>query len=180
MKKYQIIYADPPWRYDFSETNSRKIENQYPTMDLKDISNLIYDFPFEFAKDSVLYLWATAPKLREALELMKDWGFEYKTNAVWDKETIGMGYWFRGQHEILLVGTKGEFPPPNEKDRVSSVIKEKKTKHSKKPNYVRNLISRIYPNNSKIELFARNKTEGWDVWGNEVESAPEIKEILKV
>src|SRR3990167_9886532 len=101
MKKYQIIYADPPWRYNFSKSDSRKIENQYPTMDIKDICDLIYSFPFEFSESSILYLWATAPKLREALKVMEAWGFDYKTHAIWDKEIIGMGYWFRGQHELL-------------------------------------------------------------------------------
>ena len=96
-KKYNIIYADPPWRYDFSKSNNRKIENQYPTMTVDEICNL----PIPTSKNAVLYLWATAPKLLEALKVMKAWGFEYKTNAVWDKDAIGMGFWFRGQHELL-------------------------------------------------------------------------------
>lgn len=105
---YQVIYADPPWRYDFSKSNSREIENQYPTMTVEEICAL--DVPS--STNSVLYLWATAPKLREALQVMDAWGFEYKSQMVWDKEILGMGYWFRGQHEILLVGTKGKFSPP--------------------------------------------------------------------
>ena len=96
MKKYQVIYTDPAWKYDFAETDSRKIENQYPTMELEEIKNL----PINEIADTncVLYLWATAPKLIEALEVIKAWGFEYKTHAIWDKGVIGMGYWFRGQH----------------------------------------------------------------------------------
>jgi len=163
-KKYQIIYADPPWRYDFSKSNSREIENQYPTMRIEEICSL--NIPSE--DNSVLYLWATAPKLLEALQVIKAWGFTYKSQAVWDKEIVGMGYWFRGQHELLLVGTKGHFSPPEQSKRISSVIKEKRTKHSKKPNKIRDLINNWFPNCSKIELFSRNKTEGWDVWGNEV------------
>lgn len=165
-KKYSVIYADPPWRYDFSKTNNREIENQYPTMDIEDIKKL--SIPCE--DNSVLYLWATAPKLREALDTMQAWGFEYKTHMVWDKEIIGMGYWFRGQHELLLVGTKGKFSPPDQDSRISSVYREKRTKHSKKPGLIRNLIHSWYPEFSKIELFARNSDENWDVWGNEVES----------
>lgn len=166
MKKYQIIYADPPWQYDFSKDNADKIENHYPTMNTQDICKI--EIPIE--DNAVLYLWATAPKLLEALEVMKAWGFKYKTQAVWDKTWVGMGYWFRGQHEILLVGVKGKFSPPISTMRESSVYREKKSKHSRKPQYFRDLISRQFPEATKLELFARQKTPGWDVWGNEVES----------
>lgn len=170
MKKYQIIYADPPWKYDFSRDNADKVENHYPTMSLGDICAITP--PIE--NNAVLYLWATAPKLLEALQVMEAWGFKYKTQAVWDKGWVGMGYWFRGQHEILLVGTRGKFSPPAPTSRKSSVYREKKSKHSKKPQYFRDLISRQFPNTTKLELFARQKTEGWDVWGNEVESDIEL------
>ena len=163
-KKYQIIYADPPWRYSFSKSNSREVENQYPTMSLEDICSL--EIPSE--KDSVLYLWATAPKLIEAITVMRSWGFTYKSHAVWDKEIKGMGYWFRGQHELLLVGTKGKFSPPEPSKRTSSVFRYKRNKHSKKPNSIREQITRWFPSASKLELFARQEAEGWDVWGNEV------------
>lgn len=163
-KKYQIIYADPPWKYNFSKSNNRQIENKYPTMDLINIKNL----KIKTEENALLYLWATAPKLLEALEVMKAWGFEYKTHAIWDKEIIGMGYWFRGQHELLLVGVKGKMSPPNQKERISSVFKIRRTKHSKKPTELKNLISKWFPYFKKIELFAREKTEGWDAWGNEI------------
>jgi len=162
-ENYSIIYADPPWRYDFSETESRKIEQQYPTMELKEIKKL--KIPCD--GNALLFLWATAPKLREALEVIDAWKFDYKTHAVWDKEKIGMGYWFRGQHELLLVGVKGDFSPPTAKERVSSVFRIPRTKHSKKPNEIRDLISKWYPKHKKIELFAREKTDGWETWGNE-------------
>lgn len=164
MEKYKIIYADPPWRYDFSKDNADKIEVHYPTMTNEDICKI--NVPSE--DNAVLYLWATAPKLLEALEVMKAWGFKYKTQAVWDKTWVGMGYWFRGQHEILLVGIKGKFSPPIPTARESSVYREKKSKHSKKPIYFRELISKQFPNDSKIELFAREKVDGWDSWGNEI------------
>jgi len=163
-KPYQVVYADPPWKYNFSKSDSRKIENQYPTMTLEEIKNMRVPTSF----DCVLYLWATAPKIIEALDVMKSWGFTYKTQAVWDKEIKGMGYWFRGQHEILLVGTKGSVSPPDQSKRISSVFREKRTRHSKKPDMIRNLISDWFPNSLKIELFAREATVGWDVWGNEV------------
>ena len=163
-KKYQIIYADPPWRYDFSKDNADKIENHYPTMTIEDICSITP--PCD--DNSVLYIWATAPKLLEALQVMKSWGFQYKTQAVWDKTWVGMGYWFRGQHEILMVGVKGKFSPPSPKLRESSVYREKKSKHSKKPLYFKELINKQFPNKTKLEMFAREKSKGWDVWGNEV------------
>lgn len=171
-KKYQIIYADPPWRYNFSKKTVDSIEAHYPTMSLEEIKNL--NIPAE--DNSVLYLWATAPKILEALGVMESWGFTYKTQAIWDKGGLGLGYWFRGQHEILLVGTKGKFSPPFNKLRVGSVFRIDKGKHSKKPNKIRELIDLWYPECSKLELFAREKVEGWSVWGNEVESDIKLKE----
>jgi len=175
-KKYQIIYADPPWKYNFSKDNSDKIEVHYPTMELEEIKAL--DVP---ASDRcILFLWATAPKIKEALEVMESWGFEYKTHCIWHKKWIGMGYWFRGNHELLLVGTKGQMSPPDFQHRVDSVYSERKTKHSKKPYYFRKIISNAYPNLSKLEMFSRKEnelfdnTEGWDMWGNEVESDIEL------
>jgi N6-adenosine-specific RNA methylase IME4 len=162
--QYDIILADPPWRYQFSETSMREIENQYPSMDLEDIKKL--DIPA--ADNAVLFLWATAPKLEEAIQVLNAWGFVYKTCAVWDKEIIGMGYWFRGQHELLLVGVKGSFKTPDPKDRFSSVIREKRTEHSKKPEKVYSMIETMFPNAKYIELFARDTRPGWGAWGNEI------------
>ena len=163
-KQYQTIYADPPWRYDFSKSNSREIENQYPTMTVADICALAVPA----AKDCVLYLWATAPKLLEALEVMRAWGFQYKSCAVWDKQLLGMGYWFRGQHEMLLVGTKGHVSPPPQALRTGSVFSLRRSKHSKKPNEIRRKIAEWFPDHRRLEMFAREQSEGWDVWGNQV------------
>lgn len=162
--KFNVIYADPPWKYDFSETESREIENKYPTMELDEIKAM----KVPSHDNSVLFLWATAPKLREALEVMQEWGFEYKTHMMWDKEKIGMGYWFRGQHELLLVGTKGVFSPPEENDRFSSVYREARTEHSKKPEYFYQMIEKMFPEQSYLELFARQKRESWTAWGNQL------------
>lgn len=161
---FQVIYADPPWRYSFSKSDSRQIENQYPTM----LTSEICALQVPSAKDAVLYLWATAPKLLEALAVMKTWGFEYKTQAVWDKEKIGMGFWFRGQHELLLVGTKGKFSPPKQAKRTSSVYRYKRVKHSKKPDEIRDLIASWFPELPRLEMFCRSPAPGWVVWGNEV------------
>jgi len=177
MKTYQVIYADPPWRYDFSKTDSREIENQYPTMDIEDIKSL--NVPS--AENAVLYLWATAPKLQEGLDVVKAWGFQYKTHAIWDKGSVGMGYWFRGQHELLLVGVKGHVSPPAQELRISSVILQNKGQHSAKPDYVREMIGEWFPTETKLEMFARQDQSNlfqqnihWDTWGNELRNTATV------
>lgn len=166
--KFTVLLCDPPWRYDFSRSTSREIENQYPTMDIDDICDL------EIAKisndDCVLFLWATNPKLPEALQVIKSWGFEYKTNMVWVKNKIGMGYYARQQHELLLIATRGSLPVPAAEFRPSSVIYSDREQHSKKPDVVYEIIEKMYPEYAKVELFARNKEErkNWTYWGNEL------------
>ena len=178
MKKYQIIYADPPWKYDFSKDNADTIEAHYPTMEVEQICNL--NIPSE--DNAVLYLWATAPKLREALRVMGAWGFEYKTHAVWDKGWVGMGYWFRGQHELLLVGVKGKFSPPEQEKRVSSVLRQKKREHSEKPVEIKTMIADWFPSCTKLEMFARKNDSNlfqagdiqWDTYGNVLKNDIEL------
>jgi len=163
-----LILADPPWQYDFSETTARRIDNQYPTASVDDICrHLTEDWAPHVATDAVLFLWATAPKLREALQVLAAWGFEYKTHAVWDKQKIGMGYWFRGQHELLLVGTRGNKAPPKGSSRVSSVFSEARKSHSKKPECVYVAIESMFPDDRKFEMYARKKRIGWLCGGNE-------------
>lgn len=172
MKLYDVIYADPPWRYEFSPTSSRAIEKQYPTMSLDEICQM----SVPSSDNAVLFLWATGPKLLDALQVMVAWGFRYRSQAVWDKETIGIGCWFRGQHELLLVGVKGKMTPPGPHQRVGSVIRCRKTTHSAKPLVVRRLISEWFPNKSKIELFARDGTgtDGWYLHGNQRPTSTDV------
>jgi N6-adenosine-specific RNA methylase IME4 len=159
---FSLIYADPPWRYEHSMTHSREIENQYPTMELEDICCL----KVPASEDSTLFLWATSPKLTEAIEVLEAWEFVYRTCAVWDKEKIGMGYYFRQQHELLLVATRGQPHPPAESVRVSSVIREKRNSHSEKPEGIYRLLESMYPEARRLELFSRQKRQGWVTWGN--------------
>ena len=174
--KYDVIYIDPPWRYDFAPTTNISIDvKHYPTLVLEEIINykdkkgkLIIDL---FYKDSVIFLWATNPKLNEALELMKEWGFIYKTNFCWDKVkpiARGMGYWSLGQHELLLIGTKGKFSPPGKSKKVSSLFSIEKTTHSRKPEYVYELIENYFPNHKYLELFATKKRRRWTSWGDKI------------
>ena len=163
---FDVIYCDPPWQYEYSESLSRSIEMHYPSMTLGDIKNM--NVPAE--KDSVLLMWATAPKLEEALSVLNAWGFKYRTNSVWDKQIIGIGYWFRGQHELLLVGVKGNFSPPMQEDRVSSFYSEKRTEHSRKPDYYYDMIEKCFPARKYLELFSRKKhNDKWTTWGSENE-----------
>jgi N6-adenosine-specific RNA methylase IME4 len=164
-RKHNVIYADPPWRYEHCETDNRMIENQYPTMSLDDIRELpVTDIA---ADDCVLFMWVTSPKLDEGLSVLKSWGFNYRTCLVWIKDKIGMGYYFRQQHELLLVGTRGALPVPLPGNRVSSVLEAPRVEHSKKPAEMYEIIERMYAEYPKIELFCRSPREGWSVWGNQ-------------
>lgn len=165
---YHVIYADPPWRYEHAVSSSREIENQYPTMSLDDLCEL--DVPA--ADDAVLFLWATSPKLEEALEVLRAWRFTYRTNAVWVKDRIGMGYYVRQRHELLLIGARGELPTPLAGARYDSVIEAPRGRHSEKPTIVYDMLEDMYPEFELLELFARRKySERWTAWGNEVGTA---------
>lgn len=169
--RYPIIYADPPWRYEnppMGDTN-RSIENHYPTMTLEEICALpVRELSTD---DAMLYLWATAPKLAECMQVIEAWGFEYRTNIVWDKEHIGMGYHARNQHEILLIAKRGNIPPPEAGKQPASVHREKRTEHSAKPIFYYEMIEAAYPQLPKIELFSRSLRDGWGAWGNQAEVA---------
>ena len=163
--KYSIIYADPPWEYEHEVSTNREIENKYPTMSLDKIKNV--NVPA--SDDALLFLWVTVPKMEEGLAVMKAWGFNYRTGLVWVKNTIGMGYYVRQQHELLLIGVKGNgIGVPLPENRPSSVINANRGEHSKKPDVVYEIIEKMYPNHTRIEMFARNRRVGWDSWGNDI------------
>ena len=167
--KFPVIYADPPWRYEHAISGNREIENHYPTMSLEEICALpVGDIATD---DAILYMWATAPKLAECMQVLAAWGFDYRTNFVWVKDKIGMGYHARSQHEILLVAKRGNIPPPAVADRVASVVMAERNEHSAKPVVFYELIESFYPTLPKIELFCRSPREGWAVWGNQSERA---------
>jgi N6-adenosine-specific RNA methylase IME4 len=169
-EKFPIIYADPPWQYEnppIGATN-RAIENHYPTMTIDEICALPVG---EIAtKDAVLFLWATAPKLSECMRVIEAWGFQYRTNMVWVKNKIGMGYHVRNQHELLLIAKRGEVPVPLPKNRPSSVVNATRGAHSEKPEVFHEIIEKMYPELPKIELFARAVRSGWTAWGNQTDA----------
>lgn len=164
---YAVLYADPPWRYEHPVSTSRAIENQYPTMTLGEL----LDLQPPAAPDSVLFMWATSPKLADALTLMSAWGFEYRTCMVWVKDRIGMGYYARQQHELLLIGRRGKLGVPREPARPASVIYAPRARHSEKPKQVYGVIEAMYPDATRIEMFARSARPDWDAWGNEAPEA---------
>jgi N6-adenosine-specific RNA methylase IME4 len=135
VRKYGVILADPEWRFEFwSEklmTNS-SAANHYPTSDLQDIKER--NVTSISADDAVLFLWATVPMLPQAIEVMNAWGFRYVSQFVWVKKgKVGTGYWNRNQHELLLIGTRGNIPLPAPGTQPSSVIEAPGGKHSQKP-----------------------------------------------
>jgi N6-adenosine-specific RNA methylase IME4 len=173
-KKYQIIYADPPWSYkDKALAGNRGAGCKYNVMESKEIAELPIQEISE--KDCILFIWVTMPKLNECFDLIKVWGFEYKTCAfTWVKKNKkadswfwGMGSWTRANAEICLLATKGK--PKRISAGVHSIIDTPIEEHSKKPNEARNRIIKLCGDIPRIELFARQKVDGWDCWGDEVE-----------
>ena len=178
MKKYQIIYADPPWKYkDKSKSHGGGAESHYECMTTRAMSML--EIPA--SKDSVCLMWCTYPQLEEGLKLMRAWDFTYKTVAfTWVKINkkdgsiyMGMGRHTRANAEICLLGVRGKGAKRQHKGIYNTQL-YCRGKHSQKPNPFRNDIEKLYGNVTRLELFATKKHEGWDVWGNEVESDIEL------
>ena len=174
-KKYNIIYADPPWSYKTwsgKGKEKKSAENHYPCMQKAEIQRL--PIPNIAADDCVLMLWVTWPCLEEGLELIKVWGFTYKTcGFAWVKRNKksdgwfwGLGYWTRANSEICLIATKGN--PKRVSKSVHQVCDARIMEHSRKPDEIRDRIVELCGNKPRIELFARRYADGWDCWGNEV------------
>lgn len=174
-KKYQIIYADPPWSYKVwsNKGKGRSAESHYNTMNASDIQSMPIKGISE--KDSVLLLWVIYPCLEEGLELIKHWGFKYKTCAFsWVKMNksqntpfVGMGYYTRANNEICLLATKGK-PLQRLSKSVKQVLLSPIREHSRKPDEIRDRIVALFGDLPRIELFARQSAEGWDSMGNEL------------
>ncbi len=182
MKKYQIIYADPPWKYGCwyqSEDVKRNAADHYQVMDTDGICNLPVA---ELAGDNcALFLWVTFPCLPDGLEIIKRWGFRYTTCAfTWVKMNktgfgifTGLGNYTRANAELCLLGMKGSLP--RQSHSVRQIVMTPIGKHSRKPDEViRPRIAELFGDLPRIELFSRRKVEGWDCWGNEVESDIEL------
>lgn len=171
-----MIYADPPWQFDNKKTGGSMksgASQKYPTMPTSEIAALpVAD---ELAmKTSMLFLWSTAPMLPDALHVLAAWGYTYKTEIIWAKiDRLGLGAWYRGNHEILLVGVRGA--PPASRQQYPNVVTWPTEEHSRKPMVFRTIVesatrklveatARGVPH-PRIELFATYRSDGWDAWG---------------
>lgn len=181
MKKYKIIYADPPWKYQDSGCNGNA-EEHYKVMNLKDICALPIK---EMADDDcILFIWGTYPLLPEVLEVINAWGFEYKSIAFqWvkmnkdnGKPFYGLGRWTRGNTEPCFIATKGK--PARINNDVFQLVFSKIREHSRKPDEVRQKIIKLVGDLPRIELFAREKIEGWNTFGNEIPKS--LQKLLEV
>ena len=172
-KKYDIIYADPAWSFKSysSKGEGRNATQHYDCMSINDICNLPVG---NISKnDCVLFIWVIDPMLPQAFEVIKAWGFKYKTVAfTWVKENksegyfTGLGYWTRANPEMCLLATKGK--PKRISKSVRQLVMDKRREHSRKPDRIRNDIVELCGDLPRIELFARQQVDGWDNWGNEI------------
>jgi len=161
-QKFGTIYADPPWAYSNQGTRA-STDNHYETMPIEDISAL--PIP-QLTEDSAhLHLWTTNAFLFESREVLESWGFEYKSVFVWVKPQMGIGNYWRVSHEFMLLGVKGGLRFDNHSEMSWRAMD--RTKHSKKPNEVANIIEGVSPG-PRIELFGRLSRPGWTVWGNQI------------
>jgi len=177
-KKYNIIYADPPWKATESGSGIRGTSDLHKryngVMTIEEICAMPIQDICE--NNCILFLWVTFPRLLEGIKTIEAWGFKYKSlgfnwikkNKKSDSLFWGMGYYTRQNPEICLIGVKGKMLKKS--GGVHCVIESPIEEHSKKPDIIRDKIIEIVGDLPRVELFARQKTEGWDVWGNEVES----------
>ena len=183
-EKYDIIYADPPWDYggkmQYDKSNikdenlgfKRKVfisaaDFKYPTLKLRELKELRVDLIS--ADDCILFMWTTGPQLANSIELGEAWGFEYKTMAfVWDKQIHNPGRYTLSQTEFVLAFKKGRIPSPRGARNIRQLVSVHRGKHSEKPEAVIEGITKMFPNQKKIELFARRNYIGWDNWGLEI------------
>lgn len=183
MKKYNIIYADPPWDYNQKNVgrgNKSGAIDKYKVMTLKDIHELPVKEIVE--DDAVLFMWSTVPLMPEAMSVIPEWGFKYKTLIIWEKTgLLGMGNWVRVQVEFLLIGVRGKVKPFAHQEK--NIYRHPICDHSAKPHFFRELVNKLavksFEDVSKLELFARSREgffsdyeyEGWHVFGNEVNNS---------
>ena len=193
--KFDVIYADPPWRFRNFSMSERAVRGEkwerangrpiYDTMNTEDIASL--DIQSIAAKNCILFLWVTFPKLEDGLHVIKSWGFEYKTiGFCWVKTNpsgrgwhFGLGFWNRGNSELCLLATKGR--PKRVDSCVESLLIAPRGRHSAKPPETRDRITQLMgPDVTKIELFAREVVDGWTALGYEVNGGMDIRDSLKI
>jgi len=182
MKKYKIILADPPWIQSKGgkkniRPNSSGEKLDYEVISLKEIEDIMYDVLDYAEEDSILFLWTIDKYLFEAEQIAKNLCYKLHARMIWNKITgIPAAFTIRYGHEYLLYMYRGKLLPvaKNERGKIHSVFTEQVKRHSQKPEIAYQIIERLYPNTNKLELFARDKRKGWDVWGNEINNDIEL------
>ena len=175
-RRYAVVYADPPWDYRGQlqhagpgSDDTGGAARHYGTLTLAQLKRL--PVPSIAADDSLLFLWSTSPHLDQAIELGKAWGFAWATVAfVWDKARVNPGFYTLSQCELCLVFKRGRIPQPRGARNVRQLVREERGPHSAKPEEVRRRIEAMFPEQARIELFARLAAPGWDAWGAEAEA----------
>jgi N6-adenosine-specific RNA methylase IME4 len=163
---YRVIYADPPWSYGNSGLDDYgHAERHYPTMTIDELCQMPVKAMVD--DDAVLFMWVTSPLLEECFDVIRAWGFKYKTSFIWDKVKHNFGHYNSVRHELLLVCTRGSCTPDVKTLHDSVQTIERTEKHSEKPEEFRAIIDAIYPRGRRIELFSRKTVNGWDAYGNE-------------
>ncbi len=165
---FSVILADPPWRFQSNSAArpGRNARRHYDCMALPDICAMpVADIA---ARDALLLMWVTVPFAELAFDVVKAWGFRYKSQLVWPKESIGTGYWARNRHEIVYICRRGQFPCRTALFP-DSIIPGAQREHSRKPEWVHDMVDRMYMDLTKLEMFARRPREGWTVWGDQTD-----------
>ena len=171
--KFEVLYADPPWDYKGQLQHNGKgghdtggAVRHYSTVTLNDLIEL--DVPGITADNALLFMWTSSPHLDQAINLGKEWGFSWATVAfVWNKMKTNPGFYTLSQCELCLVFKHGKIPSPRGARNIRQYVEVQRGQHSQKPPEVKQRIREMFPSQRKIELFAREKTPGWTVWGNE-------------
>lgn len=173
-KQYGIIYADPPWHYGGKLQHEGKkgdyaggCNDYYQSVPTEEMAKL--SVPDIMSGDCLLFMWTTNPHLPQAIALGMAWGFQYSTVAfVWDKKIHNPGRYTLSQCELVLLFKSGKIPSPRGRRNIRQLYSQKRGRHSEKPAEIRDAIVEMFPSQPRIELFAREKFDGWDVWGNDI------------
>lgn len=166
---FDVILADPPWHFrsNSAANPGRSAQRHYPCMALDEICDLpVGDVA---ARSAILLMWVTVPFAAAADEVVRAWGFRYKSQLVWAKDRIGTGYWARNRHELVVIATRGRYPCPRPALFPDSIVPGAQREHSRKPEWVQDTVDRRLPDARKLELFGRRPRPGWTVWGNQTE-----------
>lgn len=184
--KFDIILCDPPWSYGLKNHIEGKVTSaakmHYPTMGRAEMAQIpVADLADE--KGALLFMWVTGPHMHTGVDLMREWGFDYKTVAfVWDKKATNPGYYTMSQCEFVIVGKRGSIPKPRGARNVAQFLSQGRRRHSQKPDEIHARIEEMFPSQRKIELFARVPRSGWTAVGNEIDGLDirtRIREIAR-